>query len=544
MELPIDTHPLILCGHVIEELKKLPAESVHVVVTSPPYWGLRNYSMCPCSIQFVQSDSARFWDGRDHGSNGGQIAPEDKRAHKVPEMDCPWCRGTGTIEMTETVWGGRADCQHTFDIKCPPRRERNLDDVINPESIQATHLGATIELTPTYFCSSCGAWRGSLGEEYDPDLFVEHLVMVFREVRRVLRKDGILWVNIGDSYIGGKGQGTGNPERETLQDGRHQIAGRGDTRPQDRPQYNLKPKDMALVPQRFALAMQKDGWWVRNEIIWYKRAAMPFSGRDRCTTSHEQIWLFSRSKNYFYDNQAVRNPPSPESNAREKYIGKGIKNYAAVGVQDASDVKRRILENMEEGVGGNLRDVWTISTANSRVAHFATFHENLPRQCILLGTSEYGACADCGVPWERVLRARHTKKHETDANTNPEGDATERISLLHHDIQEDSIEFDTVERNDLPEEDSCEFDTVGWQRTCRCTTDRVVPCIVLDPFGGSGTTSVAAKKLHRRSIMIELNPYNIPIVQKRLTEANIQTVSGVQKNFLMYEAKDVGDIDP
>jgi DNA modification methylase len=306
----------ILCGDWIEQLRTLPDQSVQCCVTSPPYWGLRNYGVA-----------------------------------------------------------------------------------------------------------------GQLGMEKTPEEYVSKLVAGFQEVRRVLRDNGTLWMNMGDSYA--------NDERST----------------------GLKPKDLVGIPWRVAFDLQADGWYLRSEITWCKKAPMPESVADRPTSATEKIFLLTKSDDYYYDADAVRNPPSEEmlKQVAEGYNGEATKLFEDVGVQNASDVKRRIIENARKRIdkqrghsrrhagfndrwdhltkseqmacGSNMRNYWVIGPEPYAQAHFATFPTEIPRRCILAGSKP--------------------------------GDT------------------------------------------------------ILDPFGGSGTTGMVSLELGRNTILIELNPKYVNLIEQR-----------------------------
>ena len=236
------------------------------------------------------------------------------------------------------------------------------------------------------FCRHCNAWHGSLGLEPTPELYIQHIVQVFRELWRVLRKDGVCWLNLGDSYWGGKGQSayawsTEHQDRKTLQKAQHQITGRGETRPQDGKHDILKPKDLCMIPARVALALQAEGWWLRSDIIWAKPNPMPESVTDRPTTAHEHVFLLTKSQKYFYDADAVRE--------KANYPNQGKWSQGDnKGYQDNQDFKARKLHDFVTDTGRNLRSVWTIATQPFPKAHFATFPEKLVETCILAGTNE------------------------------------------------------------------------------------------------------------------------------------------------------------
>ena len=336
-----------ICGDSLQELRKLPAESVQCCVTSPPYWGLRDYGIDPTS-----------W----------------------PEIT--YAPMAGLPEVT-----------------IPP--------------MEAIH-----------------------GLEPDPLSYVGHAVSIFREVLRVLRGDGVLWLNLGDCYAtgagkvgacpGGSEQGKGwrgdrppsgkhayiNPQEEQRPKGPH-------TQPNRMPQKGLKPKDLTGIPWRVALALQADGWYLRSDIIWHKPNPMPESVRDRPTKAHEYIFLLSKSEHYFYDAAAIKEPCSDNTNARGEnvnlpngwhnagnYHGATPGRSNGVGWGYATEEKPRTKgrKTAQNGSGiknnasmdaalvtmpetRNKRSVWTVTTQGFAEAHFATFPPALIRPCILAGSN-------------------------------------------------------------------------------------------------------------------------------------------------------------
>jgi DNA modification methylase len=286
--------------------------------------------------------------------------------------------------------------------------------------------------SPPYYALRDYRVDGQFGMEKTPQQYVKKLIWVFREIRRILKKDGTLWLNLGDSYAG-----NGNRVRHCEPDKRIKLCS------------GYKPKDLIGIPWMVAFALRGDGWWLRSDIVWAKPNPMPESITDRPTRSHEYIFLLSKSARYFYDHEAMREKPSEAliKQIGQGYNGKAVKDYLGASVQDASATKSRIIQNYrnridkqrghsrrhsgfndkwdaltpaEQGLcGRNKRDVWTVATSGFKGAHFATFPIDLIRPCILAG----------------------------------------------------SRPADTI----------------------------------LDPFGGSCTTGVAATELGRKSIMIELN---------------------------------------
>lgn len=342
---------------VLAGLRALPDDSIQTVVTSPPYWGLRDY------------------------------------------------------KIASSIWGGNSSCEHQFEdetVSAELRRGINL-----AKSSASTRGGAKkiaeigrIE-TVRGLCSSCGAWRGCLGQEPTPEMFIAHMVDVFREVRRVLRADGTIWVNIGDTYGTGTTAGRNTP-------GSLGISPSTQIARDSMPRFGGQAKQLIGVPWRLAFGLQADGWCLRSEIIWHKPNPMPESVTDRPTKSHEQVFLLAKNPNYFYDIDAIREPLTESSlqrlaqdaenqNGSARVPGKTNGNMKAVrserssaefraGQMRNSDDERfgltrgKTNESCQHPNGANKRSVWTIATQSFRDAHFATFPEDLVTPCVLAGS--------------------------------------------------------------------------------------------------------------------------------------------------------------
>lgn len=249
----------IYCGHGIDVLKQLPDESVQMCITSPPYWGLRNYS-------------------------GG----------------------------SEIIWGGNENCEHEWGELLPEHHPRQVEQT-KWKNAQAAGHGQT---APSgQWCLKCHCWRGQLGLEPTPELYVEHLMMIFREVKRVLRKDGSFYLNIGDTYTSGKGScfnpGGGNKSWQSWIDRKVNYP-TGRSAP-NRMYQGIPPKCMTCIPERVMFAMIEDNWVLRNKIIWHKPNAMPSSVKDRFTTTWEYLYFFTKARKYYFDLDSVRVPHSTQS---------------------------------------------------------------------------------------------------------------------------------------------------------------------------------------------------------------------------------------
>lgn len=382
-----------------------------------------------------------------------------------------------------------------------------------------------------------------LGSEKTPAEYIAKMVAVFAEVKRVLHPSGTVWLNIGDSYNGYYANQRATSLSEYAQEARQKVESGAGLRC-----FGLKPKDLIGVPWMLAFALRDDGWYLRQQIPWVKRNSMPESTEDRPTTSCETIFLLSKSERYFYDCEAVKLPGSMalEKQVKEGYNGKATKDFSTNGAQNASAVKSRIIDNIRkrdkqrghsrrhagfndrwdqmekeeqgsgwrltrnsdwffESIGGLLLNdlgdplALVVNPAAFREAHFATFPEALVKPCILAGTSAKGCCPKCLAPWERMV-----EKSGGEPNT----------------------EYGTRRKEECAEQqtggsDSCRLanhqmqtKTIGWQPTCKHGLEPI-PCTVLDPFAGSGTSLAVALELGRNAIGIELNPEYIKLIEQR-----------------------------
>jgi DNA modification methylase len=343
---------------------------------------------------------------------------------------------------------------------------------------------------------------GQLGQEKTPEEYVENLVKVFREAKRVLRDDGTLWLNLGDSYASG---GMSNPSSKSTLGGGKDL-GAADYSITRKVPNGLKPKDLVGIPWLVAFALRADGWYLRMDVVWEKRNAMPESVKDRPTKAHEYVFLMSKSERYFYDHEAIKEPAICADSGREsRQRGEfGGKTKALKG----REAFRAICATR------NKRSVWTVSTKPFPGAHFATFPPDLIRPMILASTSEYGACGSCGAPakrvielgepdldWQRACGGDKEGKYAGQAQKDYAREGAENASEV-----KARILAGMRERR-----------TVGWEPTCNCGCDpeNIIPCVVLDPFGGAGTVSLVAKELLRDSIYIDIKPEYLQMAVER-----------------------------
>jgi DNA modification methylase len=227
--------------------------------------------------------------------------------------------------------------------------------------------------------------NGALGLESTPEEYIANMVAVFREVKRVLRDDGTLWLNLGDSYNANQGSGfvafsNGQRSAETMIKMKERKAAAVS------PKLNsgLKPKDLCMMPARVALALQADGWYLRSDIVWHKPNPMPESVTDRPTKAHEYIFLLTKSAKYYYDAEAIREPHEEPWRSTGKLESRGIKDVDA-GINCGFGLDG-IKPRLYNPAGRNKRSIWTIPTQPYPEAHFATFPEEIPKLCILAGS--------------------------------------------------------------------------------------------------------------------------------------------------------------
>ena len=509
----------------------LPDNSVHCVVTSPPYYGLRNYGL-------------QEWRG------------------------------------------GDPECNHPTQVK-------NING---------------------HVCLRCEAIREDAGIGNEPTLweYIDAIVEVFREVWRVLRDDGICWVNLGDSYAndGKWGGTTGGKHAQGL----HGKTGVG----RSKVRTGLKPKNLMMAPARIAIALQDEGWVVRQRVIWNKTRNTPEAVEDRPVSANEDIYLLAKScENLFWTHRELpgrRSEPEPDyrwidlvtgseydqeppdfseemaecpnclgtgeleireaqislfgdlpaetapcpwCNHRDAEHPGYIKRWRRTNLWKGHDyfydsfaVRQPVnsgpsdIRKMEEGRnrlprrnktqiepypnaqgllpnirrkravgdpgGANLRNVWTIAPQPYRGAHFAAFPEEIPRKCVLAGTSEHGVCARCQAPWVRVISKKFVLQGDVSPQRGIKGSLGQKPTA-------DGNNWDGTPRG------SSQVVTLGWRPTCDCQAE-VQPATVLDPFAGSGTTLAVAQSLGRQGIGLDLNDEYLDLAAGRIGQPRRDTI--------------------
>jgi DNA modification methylase len=345
-----------------------------------------------------------------------------------------------------------------------------------------------------------------IGLEQSPDEYVAEIVNVFREVWRVLRDDGTLWLNIGDSYASARDS---KAVPDSLRSGDGTAVGKAANRnPANLKKAGLKHKDLAGIPWMVAFALRADGWYLRQDIIWAKPNPMPESVTDRCTKSHEYVFLLTKSPKYYFDNLQIQEIATGYDGRKDTLL-KGSPKYAnktivpgQSGQSFASTPHERW--NFVDGIPmRNKRSVWTVNTKPFQGAHFAVMPEALVEPSVLAGTPLGGCCSKCRTPYQRQLELGEISERTTRVDTLNVIPGRDKPSRLQ------STNMETIPKK-----------TIGWLQACDCEGSKPQPSLVLDPFTGSGTVGVVALNNNCDFIGTELNPEYAKIAEKRIYENN------------------------
>jgi DNA modification methylase len=474
----------IYCGHVLDVLRKFPDNSIDVVVTSPPYWNLRDYKIPP------------------------------------------------------SIFGGKIDCKHEWVD------EKTWHDNLRFRAGENTQVGN--QLNPKIFgdpnvksgfCLRCGAWRGELGLEPDPQLYVKHLVEIMHEVRRVLKPSGSLFLNLGDGYYGRHGMGNCDADSLGFQKGLYKEFPLNVKYPTEKGGW-LQPKQLMGLPERIMIGMQEDGWILRNKVIWHKRNHTPASVKDRLTNSYEFVYFFVKNNEplwyyntktgatsdrrpemsvegvdyylkgkrkisfwhgfrYFFDLDAIRVPAKTAHEMLER-------KTKPFGKRSSPGYRHAPVGESYNPAGKNPGDFLDITTKGFKGAHFAVFPEALVEPMLKAGCPRE-VCKKCGKPRFRIVKSDWKQKRlGTWKQAENIGKEMQRPDV-HRQANAGGLSQIT--------EPSIRT-TVGWT-DCGCNAG-FEPGIVLDIFMGSGTTAVVAKKMSLNFVGIEIKREYCEIARNRL----------------------------
>lgn len=350
--------------------------------------------------------------------------------------------------------------------------------------------------SPPYFGLRDYGVDGQIGLEESLEEYVNNLLDVASELRRVLRDDGSWWLNLGDSYAGsGRGQWTdsGDEPKESYRPDSGELPDRD---------VRMKRKTKMLVPHRVAIALIDAGWVVRNDVVWAKENPTPHPVKDRLNTTHEMVFHLTPEPDYWYDLEAIREPHKESSLDRNDYAF----NTAGVGMTEAprEDREDDVIMDADQAChpnGKNPGDVFELPVKAFPDAHFAVYPPELCEKPIKASCPPK-VCAECGTPYERVVE---------EGNRTVEGGSPA--------LDMDETGYKDRTGNHQGERDGFtlpEREVLGWEQQCECETDETEPGIVLDPFAGAGTTALVAKNLGRRFVGIDLNPEYVAMAQKRV----------------------------
>ena len=417
MKLPLNQ---VLCGDCREVMASLPEESIDLVVTSPPYWGLRDYGNSP-QVFGGNSECDHQW--------GEEIILPKKSG------------GTDSSTLGEESWG----------------------NAMSDEAMVRSIKRSFVDESKSSFCVKCGAWRGQLGLEPHPQMFIDHLVEVSREIKRIIKPRGSFWLNLGDTYCGsGKGRGSG----DWIKDSKNLYSDPDVTHPKpiklEKTNW-LQPKQLLGIPWRVAIALQNDGWILRNCVIWYKPNHMPESVKDRLTKSYEFMFFFVKQRKYYFNLDRIREP------------------YAE------SSIKRITQPTIMQQRGGDKQH---------ELYGDAPGHGNRPAD-ILKGLAE------------------KLTKHEV---------ATGRIGNFSYDDPLHNKAYHPKGKNpgDMWDIPTYPFPGAHFAVFPPALIEPIIKAacpkngVVLDPFAGSGTALRVARKLGRQFIGIDINPEYVGMSKRRV----------------------------
>ena len=441
---------------VLEALKQMPDESVDMQITSPPYWGLRDYG----------AGTEVVWDGDENCKHEFEI---EKGEDLLKEHQGDWDRPSRKEFAKVGDYTKCLVCGKEFKGKIGQKFcSTNCLNTLSNEERQNSQ-------PKQQFCSKCGAWKGQLGLEPDFNLYIKHMADIFDDVKRVLKKDGTCWVNLGDTYNSGGNFRVDGKEEQKINKTEY-------GRTQMEIQKGLQAKCLCCIPERFMLEMIKRGWILRNKIIWHKPNHMPTSVKDRFANSWEYLYFFSKSKKYYFDLDAVREPHLWADKDKRSLLGR---------VEHKSGkTKQADFQGGFNGVGYNPK----------------------------------------GKNPDDVLEIEEKMKEEANERRYSQHSASRTLTHLHQigenysksSLGKNPSDFWEITTQPYPESHFAVFPEALVRRPIMTTKKNAV---IMDIFAGSGTTLKVARDLGRDAIGIEIKPEYCKLIEKRLFGGNVTLFS-------------------
>ncbi len=429
---------------IMPTLKEMADESVDCAVTSPPYWALRDYGIEP------------------------------------------------------SIWDRDEKCHHKWGVGIKTKRESHhgegkstlRDGNVSPN--ENWNKGAKGDGQLSSFCSLCNAWHGSLGLEPTFELYIKHLCDIFDEVKRVLKKTGTCWVNLGDTYRGTKVGNTESRKNPNVVTDSFKKSGG-------------QEKSLCQIPNRFSIEMTNREWILRNELIWHKPNCMPSSATDRFTVDFEKIFFFVKDKKYWFERQFEVNKYDGRKNTTLKPTNKYPSGRSG-GLHHPQKNDREPMERWPNSQGRNKRCVWKITTQPFKEAHFAVFPESLVETPIKSGCPEF-VCNKCGKAKEKIYKiTKPPEEMYTKSNLPDDG-------LINAGMRNNG-KFRGSGQKVQNWKDQNPNQSKGYT-SCKCKAG-FSGGVVLDPFMGSGTVAAVAKRLNRQFIGIDIKKDYCKMAIKRI----------------------------
>jgi DNA modification methylase len=493
-------------GNVIDELKKIPSESVDCVVSSPPYYSLRDYS----GVAMYSNENV---------DKVKDIASSDLQKHR----DCVPYPQKGRYYLTEPVfnekekkwfislkydvseiWGGNPECEHEWK-EYSKKLHNGRGDAQNSALYSKQNNIPDAEISHNV-CSKCGAWKGQLGSEPTYQMYGDHLMLVMKELKRVLKKTGTLFWNMGDTYSGSGGAG-----------GDYNTGGIREGQPKYKQgKSEIPSKSLMMIPERLAMAMIDDGWILRNTLCWFKKNAMPASVSDRFSNKWEYVFFFTKSQKYYFDLDSIRKPLAESSIKRisQENIPNQFKSGKSSEFAETNPVNNipKIMNNMhqkyqKEGAYQGSHSGYLNEDGSLRV----NLNGANPGDVINTPTVRHKSWAS-----NPGHKFSHERKYDPDADGGDFLDIpTKPHSFAHFAVMPETLIEPLIKAG--------------------CPLDGVV----LDPFAGSGTVGVVGKKQGKNAILIEISPEYVEIIKNRL---EIEA-SGINMNVKFVETASISSME-